>query len=120
MILTLMSHPLTMSDPITYLPLDKTYAKNGYHFNLVLRDGDVAVYAQCHRPNGTPVAYEVFKVKRVKETIMFGRVIPAHEAVPSNEEWGTKGWTIMDLHEAKRRAYQLASAKPGRKQEATL
>jgi len=49
-------------------------------------------------------SYEVVIVqKRPERTFPNGRVSTAHEAMPSDEAWGTYGWTPYDLAAAHRR-----------------
>jgi hypothetical protein len=83
-------------------PLPKTYFKNGYQFNQVDRTGDVAIYSQSL--DSKIIAYEVFKVQKLKERHINGGKIEAREACPSNEQWGTRGWTYWNLDDAMAKA----------------
>ena len=85
--------------------LAEKYNKNGYQFELVERTGDVAIYSQ-HLENRI-VAYEVFEVQKYQERIIAGKIIPASEATPSNEQWGIKGYTYWNLDRAKEKACQM-------------
>lgn len=73
-----------------YIPGYK-YRKNGYGHEVVARYGDVCVSLM------ETGHYEVFEVKKVPESEMFGKVVAGHEAIPSNEEWGKIGFTCWGL-----------------------
>lgn len=88
-------------------PLPNTYSKNGFHYELVVRDGPYAIFKQRLRPGAGCLAYEVIKIKCLKEAVMFGRTIEAHEVGPSNEDFGKSGWTYPTLARAKEKFRQL-------------
>lgn len=76
------------------------YRKNSYDFRLVKREGDVAIYSQHEPETGNVVAYEVFIVRR-HEGLTFGdRKTEAAEYGPSNEEWGSYGYTVWTMEAA--------------------
>lgn len=80
--------------------LAETYRKNSYGFKLVKREDDVAIYSQHEPTTDEIVAYEVFIVRR-HDGLNFGGVKtePA-EYGPSNEEWGSYGYTVWNLQAA--------------------
>ncbi len=81
------------------------YKKNGYEFKLVSRIGDVAIFEQ--HSEGSVIAYEVFEVRKQKET-QFGDIhYEAKERVPSNEEWGTNAYTVHTIEQANIRATEI-------------
>jgi len=45
-------------------------------------------------------AYEVFKVQKLAERHINGRIIEAMEVTPSDEQWGKKGYTCRHLADA--------------------
>jgi hypothetical protein len=75
-----------------YEPLAKTFRKHDSDMQMVMRQGDVAVFA---RKSATMTAfeYEVVIVQKTDEKEMFGKVYPAHEVMPGDEEWGRYGWS---------------------------
>jgi len=79
-------------------PLPDTFRSDGFDFRLLRRAGAVALLVKS-KPGGTP-SYEVVRLVRVPEREMFGRVIPAHEAMPASEQWGERGWTYSDRDRA--------------------
>ena len=83
--------------------LATTYGKNGHQFNLVQRDGDVAIYAQDEPAN----YFEVFEVQKNKERFVGGRFIEASESTPSNEQWGQQGFTVYGILAANKKAKEL-------------
>ncbi len=92
-------------------PLGPTYAKNGFSYKVLTRHGNLAIAQQQLRPGVGCLAFEVIRVKQVKEGKMFDKVIEAHEAPPGNEEWGRHGWTYPTLTaaRAKLRALEVDS-----------
>ncbi len=72
--------------------------QRGYHFKLMKREGDVALFEKINpsHKSGTK-HYEVVIIKNVPErTFPNGKVTEAHEAMPSPEEWGSSGWSPYD------------------------
>lgn len=80
--------------------LGNTFRKNGYLFRLMQRIGDIAIYEQLEPSDNRVVAIEVFEVIKVKEQNIFGKDIPGHEICPSNEQWGSKGFTVRNFSRA--------------------
>lgn len=87
--------------------LAPTFSKNTFHYELVVRDDDVAIYKQRLRPGEGCLAYEVFKIKKVKECVIVGKKVEAHEAGPSNEDFGRIAWSYPDLERAKKKMAEL-------------
>lgn len=99
---TLMTSPeLATSSAATPRPLGTSFGKNGYHYEQVVREGNVAIFRQRLRPGEGELAFEVIVIKVVPESTMFGKVIPAREVGPSNEDFGKLGWTYPELSRAK-------------------
>ena len=102
-------------------PLGNSYRKNGFNYTIIKRVGDVAIAAQRlgERTSGTPMAYEVIKVRPCPDAYFTDpatkqkTLVPAHETAPGNEEWGTRGWTFptIDRAEAKFADLVLAQAQ---------
>jgi hypothetical protein len=93
------------------IPLATEFKKEGYNFRQIERGGDVAVFAKSKSPVGA-VSFEVVRIRRVPEMEMFGRVIAAHEALPSAEHWGLYGFTYADKVRALRKLRELAQQYP--------
>lgn len=89
------------------IPLSTTYRRNSYDFELVDREGDVAIYAQIDPDSKRQVAFEVFEVMKFPEREMFGATVSAREATPSNEQWGSHGFTVWTLDAAKSKQSEL-------------
>lgn len=95
--------------------IKKTFNKNGYTYKLIKkseRDNDrqVAIYEQIHK-NGEVMAYEVHLIRfRVltKDKPLFELKAGDEEiANPSNEDWGSFGWTFLKLAEAEKKLIEL-------------
>lgn len=83
----------TTTEQEVYRPLEQSFREDGFSFQLVARQGDVALFAKT-QPKHTVPGYEVVIVQKHKATYWpDGRVSPAREAMPRSEEWGTKAWT---------------------------
>ncbi len=95
------------------------FSKNGFHYELVTRHDDLAIYKQRLRPGAGCLAFEVIRVKKVKECVMFGKIIEAHESSPGNAEWGISGWTYPTLERAraKMRELELAGEKKNKRKK---
>src|SRR5687767_11119901 len=83
--------------------LKTDYNKNGYTFSQVWRSADTAIYKQILPETGQAIAFEVFEIIVRKETKIGNSVIASGEAVPGNEQWGIKGYTVHTIFEAKQK-----------------
>ena len=91
-------------------PLATLFRSDGFEFRQLERVGRVAVF---EKRKGEPnISYEVVRIRQVPETTMFGRTVPAHEALPCNEQWGLYGWTYHDKTAAFRKFRELAQECP--------
>ncbi len=86
-------------------PLPDTFRSDGFDFRVLKRAGAVALLVKA-KPGASP-SYEVVRLVRVPEREMFGRVIPAHEAMPASELWGERGWTYSDRDRAEAKFSEL-------------
>jgi hypothetical protein len=78
---------------MNYEPLAKTFRKHDSDFQMVVRQGDVAIFARKSAAM-TAFEYEVVIIRKTDEKEMFGKVYPAHEVMPSDEQWGRYGWSM--------------------------
>jgi hypothetical protein len=69
-----------------------TYSKNKHDFQLLHREGDLAIFKGKNRATGV-VNWEIIKIQRHNGLTMAGVFMEAAEFAPSNEQWGRKGWT---------------------------
>jgi hypothetical protein len=68
----------------------------------------VAIYSQSWKGLNNPsVAYEVVKIQKYPETEIFGNLVPAHEAMPGDEQWGKRGWTYTSKEKAFKKFEEL-------------
>lgn len=88
-------------------PLPDIFRNDSFDVRLLNRAGAVALLSKS-KPAGR-VSYEVVRLIRVPEREMFGRVIPAHEAMPASEQWGERGWTYCDRDRAEAKFRKLTS-----------
>lgn len=99
--------------------LSNNYRKNGYEFNIVQRNGDVAIYSQHSQETGQIIYYETFIVQKNKERTIAGKLIPSSESSPSNEQWGSEGYTTTNLESALLKAITLGQTVDRRKNSHT-
>ena len=74
----------------------------GFRYELIERQGLVCLVKQI-RLGGSYWAYEVVKLRTHPDQVMFGKLVPAHERYPSDEDWGTYGFTYRPEEEEKAR-----------------
>ena len=76
-----------------------TYNKNGYGFSLLYRENDIAIFSgvgkQCGDKTWEIVLIQSHNGKSIKDTF-----IPPKEFPPSNNQWGSKGWTAVSEEDA--------------------
>jgi len=92
------------------LPALIAYGKNGFEFNLVVRRGDLAIFKGVSRANGNE-SFELIRIQSHNGREIAGKVCPPAEYPPSNEQWGSKGWTFttLDLAESRMKEMEVAS-----------
>jgi hypothetical protein len=80
----------------------------GFHYRQITRKGSVAIYSQIWKGLKNPsIAYEVVKIQEYPEREMFGRLVPAHESMPSSEQWGSQGFTFTIERQARTKFEEL-------------
>jgi len=92
-------------------PLPDRFRSDTFDFRLLKRAAAVALLSKS-RTAGY-VSYEVVKLVRVPDRQMFGRVVPAHEAMPASEQWGERGWTYSDRDRAEAKFAKLSAVETG-------
>ncbi len=81
--------------------LDPKQRKNGFDYNLVIREGNVAIYRQVYSENLD--YFEIFKVKIRPATIFKGKHFPKREVFPSDSFFGETAWSCRTLEKAMER-----------------
>lgn len=75
------------------VPLAEKFIKDGFEFDLFERSETAALF-QKRRPGSEHKSFEVVVVqRRAEHTWPNGSTTPAHESLPSSEQWGSAGWT---------------------------
>ena len=74
--------------------VDATYTYQGRHYTIEKRTGDVAIATAGEKD------WEVFIYQHRPEQEVFGKTYPAHEAIPSTSQWGSKAWSYMSEEKA--------------------
>ena len=77
--------------------LEKKFSKRGFKYSEVKREGDTALYKLTRNDIHH---YEIFEVMKHKECTIKGNLIPAREATPSDEQWGTSGFSTPNKDKA--------------------
>ena len=92
--------------------LPTAFHKDGFDFVQIDRVDDVAVY---RKTKGVQVeSFEVVIVqKRAEHTWPNGNTTPAHEAMPSSEQWGAQGWTLPTKLQAYSKVAEVLKAVKG-------
>ena len=95
--------------------LDKEIRKNGFTYKQIDRTPTTALYSQ-YTKDGTLAGHEVFHIKTIKERVMFGMVIPAHEKFPSDRDFGITAWSVgIDETHALKRFKEITNLAKKRK-----
>ncbi len=93
------------------------FTKNHWHYVLRDRKANFALYSQHLKPNmpdsGNAAAYEVVvvRVRKAATVTREGKTFECQEGefLPSNEDFGTYGWTFHTRAEADKRLRDLAA-----------
>ncbi len=75
---------------MTFRPLPQVFNRAGFRCRIVQRTETVALIHVV----GTH--YEVALIRRLPASRIMGTPVPAREALPSNEEWGSRGWSFLE------------------------
>jgi hypothetical protein len=81
------------------VPLPLEFKHKSFGYRQLERNEKAAIYSQS--AGDQIAAYEVVKIRTVKFTIWMGKEIPFREVYPSDNHWGSRGWTYRTLGEAK-------------------
>jgi hypothetical protein len=87
--------------------LPTTFRSDGFDFELVKRDGDIALFRKT-KPGFGFESFEVALIQRHDTLEIKGKLIPAGEHLPRSEQWGIKGWTYSDRLSAERLPSKLS------------
>lgn len=91
------------------------YTKNGYHFSLVKRQGDVAIFRGV-KDFSPSINWEVIYIQNspggprifnTTENTPVEVMFEPKEYPPSNNQWGEKGWTCLSLEAAQAKMEEL-------------
>jgi hypothetical protein len=80
----------TITEEGVVVPLRTTFTRDGFSYNQIWRDDDVAVYEYDSRGGSFGVVVILMEGERVK----FGKLTPQHEVYPTTTQRGTYGWTF--------------------------
>ena len=89
--------------------LPTTFRSDGFDFELLKRDGDIALFRKT-KPRLRFESLEVVVIQRHETFEIEGKLIPASEHLPRSEQWGSAGWSYRDRPSAERKFNQLISA----------
>jgi hypothetical protein len=91
--------------------LPAVFRSDGFDFELLKRDGDIALFRKT-KPGFSFETFEVVVVQHHKERMIAGKSIEDGEAMPSSEQWGSKGWLQRSLFYRGLRASRCLLARP--------
>ena len=77
--------------------LENELRKNGFDYKLVERDENCAIYEQFDKDYDDTVytvAFEVFIIKKTKDTVIAENKIMGGEVFPGNEDFGSTALSI--------------------------
>jgi hypothetical protein len=74
--------------------------KNEFRYDLIKRIKDYAVVSQTNLRVDAPVRYELWRIRKQKETHWGDIKYKAKENPPTDKQWGVDGWTYFHLEDA--------------------
>jgi hypothetical protein len=78
-------------------------SRNGYPWTIIERRGDIAL------AYGGSIGFEVFEVQRHDGREIGGKWCEPAEYAPSNEQWGSKGWSFSNEKSARAKFDELTA-----------
>lgn len=92
-------------EPFKYKPLETNFTLKGFRHTQLKREGDIAIFHKVAmegpiHPKAFDAGFEVAVISRHDGYEIAGNHFPPAEIYPSNEQWGTRGWSFQDLMHA--------------------
>jgi len=81
--------------------LEKEIKSRGFIFEQEFRKDDYAIYSQWL--NNEIISYELIRIRKNKDWELFGKHFEACESYPSDNSWGSEGWTFKNYSDAVKR-----------------
>lgn len=78
-------------------------SRSGYPWTIIGRVGDIAL------ADGGSIGFEVFEVQSHNGREIGGKWCEPAEYAPSNEQWGSKGWSFKDETKAREKFAELTT-----------
>lgn len=75
------------------------YTKSGYHYTLLIRQGNFAIFQGVHKSVKAPT-FEVIEIQSHNGMEIAGYKIDPSEYPPASSQWGSKGFTYKTYDEA--------------------
>jgi hypothetical protein len=75
-------------------PIRLEFGAHGHWLRHIWRDGDIALYERSRTKEKPPHELEMVVIRIRPERLIFGKLTVAHEAYPTDEEWGHYGWSF--------------------------
>lgn len=99
--------------------LEQEYTVKGqrdYKYKVVRREGQVAIVEQLNRETDELIGYEVFEIIQYPDRMSPDNkvFIPAKEVPPSNEMWGSRGYSVSTMERAEIRFQELCNRVNGK------
>jgi hypothetical protein len=77
--------------------LPKEFRRDGFSYQQIAREGDVAIYEQAWDGSCDPcIVYEVVRIRRREGFLIGDRLVEPAEVYPNSEAWGVHGFTLTD------------------------
>lgn len=97
--------------------LPEIFTKNKYEHRIIWRDSDYCITEVRDEDTKKVYCLEVFEIQKYPETKIKDTIIEAREATPSNEDWGTKGFTVHTMVQAELKVGMMRSNKQNSKRK---
>jgi hypothetical protein len=97
--------------PKNYESITRPLPRRRFDFKLSAREGDIALFKKT-KTGVAATFFEVVIVQRHSGYTIADKFIQPGEHMPSNEKWGTHGWSYSDSESAWKKFGELKAQQP--------
>jgi len=90
--------------------LEKEIRSNGFIYIQEFRNDRFAIYSQWL--GNEIIGYELIKIRKRKDRVLFGKHYLASEVYPDTKSWGSEGWTFKNYSDAVKRLSEYSTDLP--------
>ncbi len=110
------TEPREIKDGFLVLPINFTH--KGFIYKQIKRQNYTVIYQKYKENDKNKEHFEVVYIFRHPKREIAGVEIEAKEAMPSDEQWGTYGFSYSNLNDAMKKFDELVEKEENQKNEA--